>query len=315
MIYFFIVAVYGAVVFFLLYLLQSSIKEEIEIEEEEGEYDPAAVVMTGQLFKLGSNELIRSWKMRTFKLIGLSLQYYEGEVLKGEFNISKCTVQTASADECKNRSCIYGFVIQGEKKMYVTAPTEQFRAKWIKAIRKQLRLALESEIDEPAAVTKPKTLAGSRRLSVWYNKRKSDPPAVLQPVAEEAELLDSPPTNSHGSLPKRSRGFMKGKKNEGQMSVWMAAYEANDGEEPLDTSSEKGTSDAVTYASFLQEDESIVFSSVIGHKNPVGIMYTRHLILTDTPKLMYFDPATMALKGEIDWLTETPHFEEVKMHN
>jgi hypothetical protein len=40
---------------------------------------------------------------------------------------------------------------------------------------------------------------------------------------------------------------------------------------------------------------------MIGKRNPLGIMLTRLLTLTDAPGLFYVDPKTGALKGEIEW--------------
>lgn len=59
---------------------------------------------------------------------------------------------------------------------------------------------------------------------------------------------------------------------------------------------------------FLLPGERVVISELVGKKNPVGILKSRQLILTDTPRLFYVDPKRMVIKGQIAWTRDTPPF-------
>src|SRR5438309_500837 len=97
---------YTVVIMFLLCLLQvpkrvsvtinkrKSMPEVNEVKKvEEEKYDPLADVIQGELYKLGSNEMFRSWKLRTFKLVGSKLVYFDENSKKmGEFDITSCAV-------------------------------------------------------------------------------------------------------------------------------------------------------------------------------------------------------------------------------
>lgn len=66
-----------------------------------------------------------------------------------------------------------------------------------------------------------------------------------------------------------------------------------------------------TFAATLDADEDegeerVVYSALIAKKNPVGIPYYRQLILTNTPRMLYIEPTTMTVKGEVVWKPEAP---------
>jgi len=58
---------------------------------------------------------------------------------------------------------------------------------------------------------------------------------------------------------------------------------------------------ANTQNEHLEAGEKVIYSGMIGKRNPLGIMLIRSLTLTDAPGLFYVDPKTGALKGEIEW--------------
>lgn len=55
---------------------------------------------------------------------------------------------------------------------------------------------------------------------------------------------------------------------------------------------------------FLLSGETIIASSIIGKRNAMSVKIMRQLILTSTPRLIYVDPVTMTLKGEVKWLPD-----------
>jgi hypothetical protein len=54
------------------------------------------------------------------------------------------------------------------------------------------------------------------------------------------------------------------------------------------------------WAPLLAKGERIVAYGVVGKKNPMGLTQTRQLLLTDGPRLLYADPKSKALKGEVE---------------
>lgn len=56
----------------------------------------------------------------------------------------------------------------------------------------------------------------------------------------------------------------------------------------------------------LPTGKNIIYTSLIGKKNPMGFLLSRQLILTDQPSLFYVDQAKMVVKGEIDWKSAQP---------
>lgn len=50
----------------------------------------------------------------------------------------------------------------------------------------------------------------------------------------------------------------------------------------------------------LGRGERVVATGLVGKKNPLGLTQTRQLILTDVPRLLYADPQSMQIKGEVE---------------
>lgn len=63
--------------------------------------------------------------------------------------------------------------------------------------------------------------------------------------------------------------------------------------------SENGFGDVNRFMVFLTSAEKLVLWGLVGKPNPVGIQLTRGLILTSEKRLIYFDPKTVELKGDI----------------
>lgn len=122
------------------------IEKEIEKKEIEEKYDPDAIAMTGELYKLGSNETIRSWKLRDFVLIGNILQYYDlphnlNDTSKGDFDITDSFVRKSSAEECNNKAANFSFIVyNGRGKLVLLAASEPERELWMLKLTKQIRL-------------------------------------------------------------------------------------------------------------------------------------------------------------------------------
>ena len=55
----------------------------------------------------------------------------------------------------------------------------------------------------------------------------------------------------------------------------------------------------------LSTTERIVLCGLVNKPNPMGATLMRQLILTSHKRLLYVDPASMELKGEIEWHTHT----------
>ena len=71
----------------------------------------------------------------------------------------------------------------------------------------------------------------------------------------------------------------------------------------------------VTYASpeeqmkwspLLARGERVVATGPVGKKNPMGLTQTRQLILTDGPRLLYADPKSLTIKGEVECMLGIP---------
>lgn len=54
-----------------------------------------------------------------------------------------------------------------------------------------------------------------------------------------------------------------------------------------------------TYRRILNPDESIIFSGTVSKKSPFGLLQTRILHLTDKASLLYLEPKSQELRGEI----------------
>jgi hypothetical protein len=66
--------------------------------------------------------------------------------------------------------------------------------------------------------------------------------------------------------------------------------------------SSEGVGDQRIWQSLLSKGQTIVYTSMIGKKNPIGITLNRQLILTENPvSLFYVDHKSMTIKGYVDW--------------
>ena len=54
------------------------------------------------------------------------------------------------------------------------------------------------------------------------------------------------------------------------------------------------------WSPLLISGESVLVTGLVGKRNPMGLTQSRQLILTSTPRLLYADPQTMSLKGEVE---------------
>jgi len=136
---------------FFLYIPPKGSSQDTAIVEEkiapvvEAVYDPNAVILTGELYKLGSNETFKSWKLREFVLRGNVLQYYDlprqpNDISKGDFDISDSYVRLSDAVECTNKAAMYSFIVYNNRnKIVLIAPSEGNRQKWIDTIKQQIR--------------------------------------------------------------------------------------------------------------------------------------------------------------------------------
>ncbi len=83
-------------------------------------------------------------------------------------------------------------------------------------------------------------------------------------------------------------------------------------EAPTNSTSAQGATNNSLSASkrlciFLKDDEELLLSGLATKPNPVGIQLMRELIWTSGRRLIYIDPKTLELKGEIKWLSNEPH--------
>jgi hypothetical protein len=64
------------------------------------------VTAIGNLYKKNFHG-IRKWNLREFALSGVSLLYYKDKVIRGEYDISGCTVLKITPEEAKQKSAKY----------------------------------------------------------------------------------------------------------------------------------------------------------------------------------------------------------------
>jgi hypothetical protein len=64
------------------------------------------VTAVGNLYKKNFHGT-RKWNLREFALTGVHLLYYKDRVIRGEYDISGCTIRCISAEEAKQPSAKY----------------------------------------------------------------------------------------------------------------------------------------------------------------------------------------------------------------
>eukprot|EP00602_Paraphysomonas_sp_CaronLab_P002619 CAMPEP_0185019768 /NCGR_PEP_ID=MMETSP1103-20130426/2351_1 /TAXON_ID=36769 /ORGANISM="Paraphysomonas bandaiensis, Strain Caron Lab Isolate" /LENGTH=471 /DNA_ID=CAMNT_0027550241 /DNA_START=367 /DNA_END=1779 /DNA_ORIENTATION=+ len=86
--------------------------------------------------------------------------------------------------------------------------------------------------------------------------------------------------------------------------ILMRSYGSQDGVE-VGTAEPPSPDNKDRWRVFLQDNEEQVFAGLIWKRKG---LFSKHrmMILTDRPRLIYIDPATMVLKGEIPWDTQHP---------
>ena len=60
------------------------------------------------------------------------------------------------------------------------------------------------------------------------------------------------------------------------------------------------------WGKYIPAGRNVLYTTLIGKKNPLGLMLMRQLVLTDEPSLLYVDVSTGTVKGDIEWTRNAP---------
>jgi hypothetical protein len=96
------------------------------------------VVCIGDLHKKNLSGR-RTWNLRRFALIGITMVYYKQGVKRGEWDIGGCTIRKMTPEECHEPAAKFAFCLEGIKKCYIfSANSEKNREKWITILTEQI---------------------------------------------------------------------------------------------------------------------------------------------------------------------------------
>ena len=97
------------------------------------------IVATGELYKQSSSGS-KTWALRTVALASVYLMYYTKDgKLKGQIDITGCTIKLMTAEECGSKNAKYAFAIEGNKKKFVfCASNEKNRVAWMMLLNEQI---------------------------------------------------------------------------------------------------------------------------------------------------------------------------------
>ena len=99
--------------------------------------------------------VIKTWTVRTFKLQGQNLKYYDKDKLKGEIDISGSKSEIIEPSEADNKE--YPFLLDtGKEKLILNATNEHMRKKCVDifnfaANSQELYMKLEEEKQQPVS--------------------------------------------------------------------------------------------------------------------------------------------------------------------
>jgi hypothetical protein len=96
------------------------------------------IIATGELFKQGRGR--KSWNLRKFVLSGPFLNYFDNDnVKKGCLDITGCTLELRTPEECAMPPAKHAFAIIGPSKyLLVSASNEENRNLWMELLRQQI---------------------------------------------------------------------------------------------------------------------------------------------------------------------------------
>lgn len=99
------------------------------------------VVATGELFKQGRGKR-KTWNLRKFTLVGAYLVYYDQQNRKkGDMDITGCTVERRTAEQCQMPPARHAFAITGphpQQHLLVSASNEKSRTLWMDLLEVRL---------------------------------------------------------------------------------------------------------------------------------------------------------------------------------
>mmetsp|Transcript_22937 Transcript_22937/g.33529 ORF Transcript_22937/g.33529 Transcript_22937/m.33529 type:complete len:1207 (+) Transcript_22937:65-3685(+) len=240
--------------------------------DEDEDYSLLSTVMTGVLSKQGAK--VKNWKRRSFVLTGCRLSYYDGrKKLKGEFNTKGCVVAPLDPVEVQGHK-EHAFIISGPGRcLYLHADSEAERDRWIEG----LTLRIEEHERYVQAQQSTRTISEEPDESPLFRQLSS---------VDDGHTIEPETDSNTASIPSDNKSDCK-------------------------------------WSEFLDEGESVICTGLVVKRNKYGMAQTRQLVLTARmalqegqsndalPRLFYVDPATMKVKGEVEWTQSHPPMAEV----
>lgn len=204
---------------------------------------------------------------------------------------------TVTSDQSgASSSCVYVIINTSFYVAYESAAGESsknIREKLCKHIIQQVCNCLGEDFDFDYKVP---MIKNNFKASDTYNS----PPEVSIPIGKDGILTVNENTaNKFENAEIQQVDQVKRRKS----SIANSSSQAE--KDQSSTSSKKSIASLATPVNaqieHLEAGEKVIYSGMIGKRNPLGIKLTRLLTLTDAPGLFYIDPKTGALKGEIEW--------------
>lgn len=136
----------------------------------------------------GAFTLSRPWAVRTFKLVGQTLEYYDVDKIKGTIDISGSTARRASPEESDNKPFPFE-VDTGKEKLMLNASCEEIRTKCLEVFSLASKTAdWDKKPVTPAAAPAPQKNAGEALAALAAAEENR---AKLAKLEEEQKKLET----------------------------------------------------------------------------------------------------------------------------